>query len=236
MEEPDLTEEHIIPKELGGRLVTLTCKDCNNSHGHEIDAHLIQMLRALDSVAGIGRKPLRGRIQMKGITVPTDVDWKASVQEVTTFRLRRFNPAVHEAIQQHMRDGEVESFKITLSLDYIPARACLGVLRIAYLVMFRELGYSYILSSAARVVREMLKQYANPPTEVSRLAIEVGEVTPTPAEPWQLYAVGGGIAIMVLITLRADTKRIYATFMPSPELSASKVLEVLADAAKSIVE
>ena len=43
---PDLrdvvSEEHIVPEALGGRLVTLTCRGCNNEHGTSLDAHLVQ--------------------------------------------------------------------------------------------------------------------------------------------------------------------------------------------------
>src|SRR5580704_534448 len=33
LDDPLLTEEHVIPGELGGRIVTLSCKSCNNTHG-----------------------------------------------------------------------------------------------------------------------------------------------------------------------------------------------------------
>src|SRR5438045_3156866 len=59
LDEPQLTEEHIIPGELRGNLVTLTCKHCNNLHGAEIDSHLIQRLRVADSLAGAHDWPFK---------------------------------------------------------------------------------------------------------------------------------------------------------------------------------
>jgi len=35
-----LTLEHIVPKSLGGRRETLTCRNCNESIGRELDNHL----------------------------------------------------------------------------------------------------------------------------------------------------------------------------------------------------
>jgi len=232
---PGLTKEHIISRELSGKRATLTCKDCNSTHGHEIDAHLIQMLRALDSFTGVGTKPFRGRIEVMGLTVPSDVEWKASIGEMTKFRLRQFKPSVHEAIRQHFRAGDVKSIKVNFSFDYIPVRAYLGVLRIAYLIMFQEFGYHYILSPAANVIREMLVGFANPPPEIDRMTIEIREANPLPEEPWQLYSVEGGVAVMIVITLTADTKRRYAAFMPSPALPADQVLSVICGAAQNAV-
>ncbi len=51
LEEPELTEEHIIPESLGGKLVTLSCKSCNSTYGSKLDSHLVQMVRSQDSLA-----------------------------------------------------------------------------------------------------------------------------------------------------------------------------------------
>src|SRR5690606_794099 len=44
-----LTLEDAPPKSLGGSANTLTCKTCNNTAGHEIDFHLTERLREIDS-------------------------------------------------------------------------------------------------------------------------------------------------------------------------------------------
>lgn len=142
-EPPDLTEEHIIPRKLGGTLITLTCRNCNGVHGAKLDSHLIQMLRSQDAIDGVGTKLLRGTIEIGGILLPTDIDWKATKNETTSFRLRRNNAARFDHIRQVFRNG-VPNIGVKLKFDYIPHRACLAVLRIAYLVMFREFGYRYI--------------------------------------------------------------------------------------------
>src|SRR5437667_10578715 len=52
LEEPELTVEHIAPESLGGKVVTLSCKSCNSTHGSRLDSHLVQMVRSQDSLAG----------------------------------------------------------------------------------------------------------------------------------------------------------------------------------------
>jgi hypothetical protein len=42
----DLTLEHVPPKALGGRISLLTCKNCNSSHGHSLDSHLVKRVLA----------------------------------------------------------------------------------------------------------------------------------------------------------------------------------------------
>src|SRR5665213_944556 len=180
MADPELTEEHIIPEEIGGRLLTLTCRSCNNTHGSQLDAHLIQMLRSKDALDGFGTRPFCGRIEVGGVTVPTDIDWKVSSGETTTFRLRQFNPDVHAAIQRQMSESPVESINVTLNLGYVPLRSYIAVLRIAYLAMFKEMGYWYILSPAASVVREIVYDFEKAPRELGQIVGEARNISPLP--------------------------------------------------------
>ena len=47
LESEGLTEEHIISRELGGRLITITCKECNSQGGSELDVELVNEFSAL---------------------------------------------------------------------------------------------------------------------------------------------------------------------------------------------
>jgi hypothetical protein len=233
-DDPLLTEEHIIPGELGGRVVTLSCKACNNTHGSEIDRHLIERVRSRDIFDGHGTRPFRGRIEIAGLTVPTDIDWKAPVGEMTTFQLRQFDPAVHDAIRERFKDGSVASLGVTMLPNYVPLRASLGVLRIGYLAMFHAVGYGYILSPAARVVRELIADFENVPLEVDHMALEANSISPLPAQAIEFHGTSGASAVMVLIRLTADTTRYYAAFMPRPEVQPEHVVSALCAAAEGL--
>ena len=54
-----VAEEHIVPRKLGGRIVTLTCRKCNSGHGSALDAHLIQRVKVETR-----RLPLRARMRI----------------------------------------------------------------------------------------------------------------------------------------------------------------------------
>ena len=63
--DPELTREHAPPKAVGGKVIALTCKGCNTTAGHSIDAalsgrtqqmHFSDVLtHAIDSEGGQGK-------------------------------------------------------------------------------------------------------------------------------------------------------------------------------------
>jgi hypothetical protein len=232
--EPELTEEHVIPRELGGSLLTLTCKRCNNRHGAEIDSHLIQRLRVEDSLEGAHDWPLKGRIEVAGMPVPADVDWRAHRHEMTQFRLRQFNPVVHDAIRESLRTQSVDTIDVHFSFDYIPYRTDIGVLRIAYLAAFRVWGYRYILSPAVQVVRNVINDFESVSEQVLEIVGQIREISPVPQEPVQFLWFAEGPAIMAVIRLQAVTRRHYATFLPIPGVPPEEVFDILLGTARNV--
>ena len=225
LQEPELTEEHIIPESLGGKLVTLSCKSCNSTHGSKLDSYLVQMVRSQDSLAGLGTLPLKGRIGIAGNQLPAQLDVRDR-----TFRVGGGKPAVVDEVRNMFQEGRIESIDLNFSLGYIPGRAYLALLRIAYLAIFRKLGYPYIFSPAAGVVREIISRSEHPPADLGNLIAELKNIFPVPRDPLQLVSLGDIGAIVVVITLLADSKRYYAVPMPDPGISADKVLETLRNA------
>jgi len=47
-----LDEEHIIPEKLGGKIITLTCKKCNNDDGGQIDSYFVQKVKVDEALQG----------------------------------------------------------------------------------------------------------------------------------------------------------------------------------------
>src|SRR5579862_544395 len=71
---PRLTLAHIISESLGGTWTTLTCAECNNGHGHEIEVDLLTSHRFTDWVGGYGAMKVRigvgGRIHAESRREP----------------------------------------------------------------------------------------------------------------------------------------------------------------------
>ncbi len=73
LESEGLTEEHVISRELGGKLITLTCKDCNSRGGADLDVHLANEFRALDKISGLRAKPFKGRVKVGDVKQDVEV-------------------------------------------------------------------------------------------------------------------------------------------------------------------
>jgi hypothetical protein len=54
-----VAEEHVVSRQFGGRIVTLTCRSCNSEHGAKLGAHLVQRVRIEAS-----KRPMRTRFKV----------------------------------------------------------------------------------------------------------------------------------------------------------------------------
>ena len=89
--------------------------------------------------------------------------------------------------RQTLTSGNVDKINMELRLDYIPNNAYLAVLRIAYLAMFREVGYKYVLAPAADVIRKLIASFPDPQADLGRIVAEAKNVSPPSAEPLQFF-------------------------------------------------
>jgi hypothetical protein len=152
-----LTIEHIIPAGIGGKLVTLTCKECNSESGHRLDAHLVQRMRVEDILAGKSDLPLRIRINVGKGEFGGDLylsnDQHPNIQIIGLQDIS--NPKLHKLALNEFDTGlKVLSIHGSLGFKEIPSRV--AALRVAYLLMFRYFGYGYILYENLDQVREQI--------------------------------------------------------------------------------
>lgn len=139
----------MIPRALGGRDVTLTCKSCNSRHGTETDAHWAAQLRTSEAFSGAGT--IESTFEVLGHRVRADFSLRSGTKEdPMTFRIRQSNPKTLSAIDEAMRSGQAREIGIKLSYGYINNRFRLAIVKAAYLALFSHFGYQYVLSDAVR--------------------------------------------------------------------------------------
>jgi hypothetical protein len=98
-----LTEEHVPPKQLGGRSLLLTCKECNHTSGTNFDAHAVTRSHADDFVRGkVSRRALPVTFSADGIPVRGTV-------RMTDDGIQLFG--IQEQNDQKVLDAHIERLK-----------------------------------------------------------------------------------------------------------------------------
>lgn len=163
LDDRTLTIEHAPPESLGGRPVCLTCKECNSSAGHTVDAHMQRRERAFDFLAGTMDQPLPARFKVGGLCVNVDY-YNGPGGVLVTGDPKRNAPeaqARFEAAFEHAaRTGSTADlrFDVTpLKIGHHQRLSSVGWLRSAFLVAFAALGYRYIFQRRLDPVRRQLR-------------------------------------------------------------------------------
>ena len=152
-ETPLLTLAHIIPESLGGTWTTLTCAECNNGHGHKIEADLLAQHRFTDWVHGRGSLNVRmgneGRVRAESRRDP----------EANRLAFNITTPMASPAVQAHqfrLRSADAgQEFQITLPW-FRPEWCWAAVCQSAYLLMFRWFGYDFARNPRYNFIREQV--------------------------------------------------------------------------------
>jgi hypothetical protein len=148
-----VSEEHIVPGSIGGRLTTLTCRKCNVTGGSQLDADLVQRVRV-----GSGDYPISSRVSIgegefgAGIFFSTDEDSPNRIVGIP----KQSDPRLVEVAHNALESG-VDEISLKLRFGYNPRSSLVGLIRIAYLMLFRCFGYRYILQDFVEQVRRQIE-------------------------------------------------------------------------------
>ena len=210
----DVTIEHIIPKSIGGKLETLTCRSCNSRAGTEPDAPIVQRLRVEDTLSGEGDAPLR--ITFTVGVGETFADIYFSTHGTTPTKVhgirRLFHRARHRQAPKALYSG-TQVFSLHANLGYKSQRSHVALVRSAYLMLFRYFGYGYIKYSMANEVRGQIGN----PDEQSEVMRGVTRLDSRPEIP-------NGVAILtnprdlrcffVFLDFSRETENYFGVAMP----------------------
>jgi hypothetical protein len=170
-----LTKEHVLARSLGGRAVTLTCKVCNNTAGHRVQNHLKTLLKLNEGFRGDGE--LRGRFTIFGETVPVGVTVRPGAG--LTITACGGSPRTMGAVEKGFRSHRAGKWSMQVNLPYNPAKASAAIARAAYLVVFQQFGYRYILSESVNLIRQEIISAMDRHSD--RLCLLTGKLGPAPA-------------------------------------------------------
>jgi hypothetical protein len=154
-----LTDEDVPPKHSGGRPLVLTCRACNSTAGHRIDAAAHRVERSIRTLAG--QEPTRGRLHVGDDTVPAEIDTRVAGTNCVT--MLGGDPAALGRIAAYFdrmtrTPATPEPFRLSFSLtDPNDRLAKVSWLKSAYLALFALLGYRYAMHPFLGPVRQQIQ-------------------------------------------------------------------------------
>jgi hypothetical protein len=173
-----LTLEHIIPDGLGERLPSLTCKTCNNDvGGAKLDSHLHQKLAIESFVKGAG-KPVEVVLNVGGHRLAAN--WERTIDDSgvkNNFRIveKATSPSAEQGSKEVMRKisaGDKMNFTFRIASE---RHARLALLKAAYLLGFKELGYSFILHANLNPIRQQIQRPSEELVPIDALVVNIHE-------------------------------------------------------------
>ena len=147
-----VAEEHVVPETLGGRLTTLTCRQCNNSAGAELEAHLVQRV-----LIDARKRPVEAIVDIGGAVHRAEVHFPGSAADgFRIFGIPKQSDLRQVAEAQRLLSEGANEIRLRLNFGYVVLRTAAALVRSAYLLMFRNFGYRYVLDPSAAVIRDHL--------------------------------------------------------------------------------
>lgn len=150
-----LTQEHVPPRAVGGKVLCLLCKNCNNRAGQSVDAAMAERVAAKKILTeGTTRKFVDLRID--------DLSVKAAFRrEGTQGELRiaknHNSPANLDEFNRRIRAPQpATTLQVWYPHQFNDHFAMVGYLKAAYLYAFAKFGYSYVLRDCMDLVREQI--------------------------------------------------------------------------------
>ncbi len=168
-----LTLEHNPPRSLGGKDNVLTCKDCNNKAGSNIDAQIVLALNELEFMKFKPNSSLKTQFFNKS-TGDKGINGCVSIDEKGAFRIdisSANNPKTKEAFinsfeyEYNILQNNFENFgrnkKLSFEIKKPDRRnerlAGIALLKMAYLLAFEKLGHIIMFGQHMRIIRDQIK-------------------------------------------------------------------------------
>jgi hypothetical protein len=219
---PKLTLEDCIPKGLGPIVLVLTCDSCNNTAGAMIDSQLHTRLDFESFCKATQEEPVRGRMTYEGLSVGIEVIRTGGPTPRMDIKIieEQSNKEHIQLIQDTMKDMKEkgllhQGMKLHFGPKTIPhnPRALTALLKAAYLLFFKAMGYGAILSSIFDPVRRQIRDNQSKAVDVESVALRV----PLASLPTTLCQVNGDLSGVGVPIPLSKYDAAYMVILPTSE-------------------
>jgi hypothetical protein len=154
-----LTEEDAPPEKLNGNRIALTCKECNSKAGHEIDVHLINRIRQIDSSRFYKGSKQEGFIEYDGKKVTAEITSNGNGTLEILHKTKNNNPSLLDKFIYGIKNkdvGPLLNLKPKRQKDD-SERVNLALLKTNYILTFSKFGYIFLLDKYYDQIREQIR-------------------------------------------------------------------------------
>jgi len=156
----NITIEHVPPEKLGGRPLLLTCKDCNNVCGSNLDVYLINEIRNSYSLRNFTSKTHKATLHVDDMSINACATFRNDSELHFCIDEKKNNPHTISSIKEGLEANNTFD-KISANINISEQksdsrRAAIAILKSAYLLAFSHLGYKYILHSNLELIRKQV--------------------------------------------------------------------------------
>ena len=141
---------------LGGHKIAITCKDCNNSCGYDVDIHLVNFLKRLDEIDFIEGSTRRIVIPDNGKKINAILEVGINKELKVILPQKINNPQWLQEHINNIKKGDVIDIK-NQRVDIDMKKASTAILKNAYIILFSHFGYSFLLDNHYDRIREQIK-------------------------------------------------------------------------------
>lgn len=232
----ELTLEHAVSRRLGGRILTITCRRCDNRDGSRLEKNVVEAVRSRDAFAGHGT--IRATVHVGDAVFEAEVAWRPEPSETNVITVigAASDPKQVETAMKYLESGARE-VALSSSLGYTESRLWRGLLRAAYLVAFHHHGYSYVLAPSVAPIRRQITGEDAPSPYLGRVVTEIAAPALPPNYGFLEVDLGpktGHSAYLVLLQPRMVLTMTYAVLLPHAGPTEEDVLARLASVAGAI--
>jgi hypothetical protein len=153
----ELSDEHVFPSCIEGKIRMITCTSCNTKIGSKYDFHLgleLEQHRAM--TGGTVGPPVKSVVRMGDIRLAANMRCSAegSVDLTIVGKKRATNPDHIRRSLEYMKGGEMTNIEISLPIPH-PQMLNRAVLKSCYLAASMFVGYEWARAVAPNFVRRL---------------------------------------------------------------------------------
>ena len=149
----EVSEEHAPQKALGGHRIALTCKDCNNGAGSEIDCHFDTLIKKSEFKEQVDGAVQRGRFyDASGRLVQSSLEYENG-NCLLKIHKKLNDPKID--IGNLFAPGDTCMFD-GVAVKYNPDCATAAALKNAYILLFTRIGYPILADRAYDKLRNFI--------------------------------------------------------------------------------